>query len=130
MLVSCYVVATSKLVRSSQEQIESQSRPAIVVKEKGEQLELVNIGNGPALQIEWQLKPSGTAPTFSESQKPIEALSYLEDGQTNFIAVKGITLTVKELHCLYRSLSGMRYVSVSAFTEKGTYDTQFHSEHR
>src|ERR1700730_13246271 len=129
LLVSCYVIATNKLVRSSQEQVrasqeqvESQSRPAIVVKEAGNQFELVNIGNGPALEIEWRLKERGTAPVFAESQNPIAALSYLESRQTKFIAQQSISLVKGELHCVYRSLSGRRYLSVSTFTDKETFE--------
>lgn len=128
MLVLRYVVATNKLVRASQQQVESQALPAIVVKERGKELELVNIGNGPALEIEWRFKDRGAAPVFVELQKPIEALSYLEQRQTTPIALESKSLVRWELHCLYRSLSGARYVSVSVFTEKGIFETNFHAE--
>ena len=129
LLVLRYVVATNKLVRTSQQQLESQSRPAIVVKEKGDKVELVNIGNGPAIEIEWRFEDRGTQPIFTNNPKePIESLAYLEQQQTAHTGLDERSLVQWELHCLYRSISGARYASVSAFTDNGIFVTCFHSE--
>ena len=142
ILVWRYVAATNKLVKNSQQQlktsediirisqqqVESQSLPALVVKEVGEGIDLVNIGNGPAMTIECRRKTSGSVPVFSESGDPGDAYSYLEARVAKSTRFRPHMLVGMELHCLYRSISGRRYVSVSRFTEKGIFETHFHAE--
>lgn len=129
ILIWRYVAATSRLVKTSQDQVEGLSRPALVIQEAGgDQLRLVNIGSGPAVGIEWRFKDRPTAAVFSESHEPAGALSYLEQRQTQDMPFKEVVIVNREMHCLYRSISGQRYVSVSKFTEKGTFETEFHAE--
>jgi hypothetical protein len=126
VLVLMYVRATNRLVRSSQHQVESLSLPAIAVWEADhDHLDLINIGNGPAVAIEWRFKDRGTPPVFSESLNPVGALSFLEVHTRRSVGLQQSSLVNRELHCLYRSLSGRRYVSVSTFTEKETFETRF-----
>jgi hypothetical protein len=141
-LVWRYVAATNKLVSSSQEQLktaeklihisqrqlEGQSRPALIIQEGASGLRLVNLGNGPALGIEWRFKAPSSGPVFSEPSAPVDALSYLEEHQAKDMAFLPGSLVHKELHCLYRSVSDHHYISVSRFTEKGTFETEFHAE--
>jgi hypothetical protein len=109
VLVVRYVIATNRLVRTAQLQLESQSRPALAVKERGGKVELVNIGNWPAIEIEWRLKDRGTPPTFAKDAKqPIESLAYIEQQQIAHTDLDEESLVRWELHCLYRSLSGAK----------------------
>ena len=126
ILVLRYVVATNKLVRVAQRQVESQSQPAFVVAEKDGKVQLVNIGTGPAIEVEWRFKDRGTPPVFIDSKEPIESLSYIENSAP--IDLQSESLVKWELHCLYRSISGARYVSVSAFNENGIFATRFYAE--
>lgn len=89
VLVFAYVRATNKLVRTSQQQLESQSQPALVAAERHSKIELVNIGTGPAIEVEWRFKDRGTTPVFTESQEPIETVSFVEE-----LAVHGYRLFV------------------------------------
>lgn len=136
-LIAGYLWETRKLrivgqqqVAISQQQVESQYIPAVVVVEVSDQIGLANIGNGPALSIEWRVKDRGTKPVFSETEDPgDDILTYLEaDGKAKSTFLRRGVLVNRELHCLYRSISGRRYVSVSTFTAKGGFETYFHSE--
>jgi hypothetical protein len=129
VLIWRYVRATSRLVKTSQDQVEGLSRPALVIQEAGgNRLTLVNIGNGPALGIEWRFKDRDSSAVFFESGEPVEALSYLEQRQTKAMSFEERTLVNREMHCLYRSISGQRYLSVSKFTAKGIFETEFYAE--
>jgi hypothetical protein len=109
VLVLRYVVATNKLVRASQRQVEGQSLPAIVVKEKGDKIELVNIGSGPALKIEWRFKDRGTPAVFVEPKDPIESLSFSKRG-------KNLPRTWSQ----GRSSNGNCIACIAVFREPGT----------
>lgn len=135
ILVARYVAATHKLViasreqvRISQQQVESLSLPAVVVQESGDQINLVNIGNGPAMSLEWHFKDTGSALMFFDDDDPIDdPLPYLLAGKTQDLSFRRGALVTRELHCTYRSLSGRRYVSVSRFSKKGMVETEFHA---
>jgi hypothetical protein len=128
-LIAGYLWETRKLRIVGQQQVEAQYLPAVVVRGESGQICLLNIGNGPALGIEWRLKDPGTKPVFSESTMPGDhILSYLEaDGKPKTTFLEPALLVNRELHCLYRSISGQQYVSVSTFTAKGGFETYFHS---
>jgi hypothetical protein len=91
------------------------------MQKSGVLFQLMNIGNRPALGNECRLKAQDSAPIFSESTEPRHALAYLEAHFPKDTDFKQQMLVGKELHCLYRSLSGQRYLSVTTFMGKGTF---------
>ena len=120
-------------VRTSQRQIESQSKPAIVVKESPATLDtsvlqLVNIGNGPALNVDCWLKVPGLDVDFDEKAPPNESLPYLEQRQVQDSEISNHVLASHVIHCRYQSISGARYASVSYFTNKEVINSAFYEE--
>jgi len=135
ILVWRYVRASDKLVRSSQEQIENQWKPAIVLKEiwlnpEEPGLQLFNIGKGPALNVQCWLKKLEAAPDFGDEVPRDQAFSFLLTGSQPTLTEFSVNQLVGHaLHCRYRSISGRKYTSVSAFTERGTtVETSFYPQ--
>jgi len=70
-----YVRATKTIATQSVEQTEGQSRPAIVAKPGSTATDapmLVNIGNGPAIDLKWSIQPGKQHDTvqYLEPQQP------------------------------------------------------------
>lgn len=129
-----YVRATVGIEKAANEQSEGLSKPAVTVYCRvpnptveavlkgisfgeivGPDLEMVNIGNGPALQLHWSLtwksqrqnglggSQNGFVPFLSPGDKFATTISRNLLGQDNLCSVR----------CSYRGLSGAEYVSVA-----------------
>lgn len=127
------LTVSQEQVRASQQQIESQSKPAIVVVEELMNvdtgiLRLVNIGNGPALNIDCWLKDRGIDVDFGEKQAPNESFLYLQPRRSQQSSISALVLATNVIHCHYQSISGARYASISYFTEKGVLNSAFYEE--
>ena len=118
LLVGWYLVETRKLRIASQEQVEAASRPAIVVKAQPGTTAVptvVNIGNGPAIDVQWSLtnsKWAGSIPYLEPDQA--QALPMSEMKAIYHSAVK-TTSNTASIECSYRSLSGRSYSSSNAY---------------
>lgn len=130
VMVWRYVKATTRLVQISEAQLESQTIPVIIADQTAVgTVQLVNIGRGPAIVVEFRLKPPGIAPEFHEGDGQVDCFSFLQARETRKIL--GFDMNAfgnRELHCAYRSISGQRYASVNKFTEKGIFETKFYQE--
>ena len=76
------VAKNQELVHAAQEQSESASRPAIVVQNSGGTLSapmLENIGNGPAIEVEWSLPNSSFAGVISYMRPNAREILPMED---------------------------------------------------
>ncbi len=128
VLVGWYLCETRKLRIAAQEQLEAQTRPALVVRLKKDptsRVVLVNHGNGPALDV--ILSPAdrgaGGSRRWLETQtvKPGEDLSYIEVGGERVTTIRtlppatGFVLAGKSLQSMYKSLSGRTYFTVVDF---------------
>ena len=127
------LAVSQEQVRTSQKQIESQSKPAIVVRESSVTLDegvlqLVNIGNGPALNIDCWLKIPGLEVDFDEKAPANESFPYVEARQAQNSAISNHVLANHVIHCCYQSVSGARYASVSYFTVKGVINSALYEE--
>lgn len=102
------------LVEAAQEQMESQSRPAVVARFNGT-IHLTNIGNGPAIYIELARVAQNAEPDFNLGAiEPGRVVSHLaaNNGVDTSIGVNWLAHPEPSLQCRYRSLSGRRYISV------------------
>jgi hypothetical protein len=132
-----YVRATRVIAKQSIEQSEATSRPAVVVK-GGSSIEaapiLVNIGNGPAIELKWSIpghSKNGVVPYLQQGQ----SYSLGEDVMARLRAVAtyarmGDDPVEEELKarivCEYRSLSGTKYSSSNGYDfNSGDFITTF-----
>jgi hypothetical protein len=122
-LIAWYLHETRKMRKAAEAQVEAAFRPAVIVWHGGS-LEssptLENIGNGPAMEVNWALSDSdlsGNLAFLPKDQrrqmgmpgiKPVyEAGSRAESsGRSSVVCIK----------CSYRSLSGKQYFSTSTFS--------------
>ncbi len=121
-----YVQATNVIARQSVQQVEATFRPALVAVAGASTADwprLVNIGNGPAMEIEWHL---------STMQALSGTITYLEVDRGpyflhQFSGMKPLyqpTPTLPAIICNYKSISGARYCSTSTFdVNRGEFST-------
>jgi hypothetical protein len=127
-LVWRYVRSTEEIKRAAirqaaltGDQIEAMSRPVVVPRNIGNQLHLTNVGSGPALRVEWWLRPKSepfAAPDRIDPDKRVDP-----DGEMDLIEAKGQRAMMGardfpkvlgnnlKVICLYRSISGRTYLS-------------------
>jgi len=114
-----YLRETKSLRLAAEEQVESSSLPAIVAKfeETSGRPVLFNIGNGPAIELEWSVSDvADLKGTFSylEPHRPTSDLC----AQSVFFAVAEARNAVDravDIKCKYRSLSGKTYYSRNVY---------------
>ncbi|MGA8152749.1 MAG: hypothetical protein WB952_17500 [Terriglobales bacterium] len=119
ILIGLYLIETRRLRIAAQQQVEASFRPAVVAVhdgsiEKGPSL--VNIGNGPAIEVEWHLLNSslkGDFPYLEPGCKPQELGTNGMKGLYN-AGIGGKTEEAR-IECTYRSLSGWRYSSSNSY---------------
>jgi hypothetical protein len=145
-LVAWYLSETAKMRRAaeqqvdaSQRQLEAQTKPALTARlqENTHLVELVNIGSGPALHLEFWAVPKGSTSREGGSGVGFDRIVFLEPRQTQILHVATskpdlpatfpLQSHCHSLRCEYRSLSGRVYFSVFDFNERGTLieDTHF-----
>ena len=126
-----YVGYTRAIAQEATRQTETAFKPAIIVLRAANteaHARLRNVGNGPAMDVEWQItntKYKGRfscleAGTDSEEMHPsnLKALTNgaMQSPSQNEVAIK----------CSYKSISGKKYTSVSEHDlESGRFDTTF-----
>ncbi len=117
---------TQNLVKAANEQSEGLSKPAVaatqIQRAQAEAfiLHVKNIGNGPALAVQWKLEVNPDA-----ADQPIceGHVAYMEAGQPREIWAR-VQRAPKELmgyrvRCTYRSLADSRYVATSILDRHG-----------
>ena len=128
-----YVRATDIIAQQSVQQVEATFRPAIVAfaDPRGgldDVPKLVNIGNGPAMEIEWFLSSlqhiKGTIP-YLETARPepchLQAFS-------NMKPLFQPSERLPAIICKYKSISGVEYSSTSTYdVNNGAFSTTFQS---
>jgi len=127
-----YVRATDVIAKQSVQQVEATFRPAIVaVTDPRDGLggvpKLVNIGKGPAMEVEWFLSAlqniRGTIP-YLETTRPSGpySLQAFSDMKPLFHPSDKLPAIV----CTYKSISGARYSSTSTYdVNTGVFSTTF-----
>jgi len=119
VLVWLYWRETKRLRLSAEAQVESSSLPAIVAKldEASGNPVLFNIGNGPAIELDWSV---------SDVADPKGTFSYLEPHRPTgdfcpqhiffgLVQARYAVNCVVDINCTYRSLSGKTYSSRSVY---------------
>jgi len=122
------VDAMRQQVAIAQDQREAQVRPALTVIGKGTTLHVVNVGNGPALNLQL-VKGRDQAPFSASSQVDTNfgmrlRGSFVAPGEseakdTNEKVGAIGQLGGEDLQLIYESLSGKRYVSIIKFDGPG-----------
>ena len=134
-----YVRATKGIEKASNEQSEGLSKPVVTVRLQsartdeaiveglsceiaGDQIELTNIGTGPALKLRWRVQEKGEPHKLG----PEGYVPYLEPGKTvKTSLLRGYITGMDEfsLECSYASVSNAQYVSTAEFS--GTLASAF-----
>jgi hypothetical protein len=140
-----YVRATETIADQSLNQSEAAFRPAVVVKSGGSVEApplLVNIGNGPAIELVWRVPDSviqGVVPYLEQRQDEKIAQKAIDSLRAKVVEARMMPSgplkrqpTDDELHpsvkCKYRSLSGRQYTSTSRYDyDLGQFITTFGS---
>ncbi|MGC2194627.1 MAG: hypothetical protein WA628_08120 [Terriglobales bacterium] len=130
-----YVKATKMIAEQSVLQTEAQSRPAVVVKPATSAGPiLVNIGNGPAMELKWSI-PGTTRGNVIHYLEPRQ-IEHLDTALTSELRSLGKSarmqnqaadeLLYPRIICTYRSLSGMQYTSANRYdVDYSTFSTTF-----
>jgi hypothetical protein len=131
-------LAAETQVKVGQQQLEAQTKPALIARllEDSHIVELVNIGNGPALHLEFMSVPRGSIARQNLMGLGFDRIVFLEPKQTRVLKVRTrepeITTTFwldsssRSLRCEYRSLSGRAYFSVFDFDNTGNFVENTH----
>ncbi len=115
-----YLKETEKLRLAAQAQVEATFRPAVVALSGGSlesNPKLENIGNGPAMNLEWFLvdgELKGKLPIM-RMHKPEELPFGGVRPLYNAASAMGRNQTTATIECSYRSLSGHRYTSTCTY---------------
>jgi hypothetical protein len=124
------VAAAAQQIEANLQQVEATFRPAVVAKvgpTSFAPLFLVNIGNGPAIEVRWSIPDSRWAGTISYLE-PRREPTELNVGGIKALqeaAVKA-SPSAAGIECSYRSLSGRSYSSSNAFDfQNGRFSTTF-----
>jgi hypothetical protein len=128
LFVRRYLKETEKLRLAAQAQVEATFRPAVIALSGGSlesNPKLENIGNGPAMNLEWFLaggELKGKLPIM-RMHKP-EELPF--GGVKPLYNAMGPNQTTATIECSYRSLSGRRYTSTCTYNcERFEFITTF-----
>ena len=131
-LVYWYVKVTRRIRETSQDQLEAQIRPALVVKALShDSAEIINIGSGPALspQIAWRQSRDDVdwnAPADKNMQYISGGSGFIKAGEPRNLYVSFAAQSIRDQNrgkcwqITYRSLSDRRYATMLDFTESGT----------
>jgi hypothetical protein len=131
-------LAAERQVEVGQRQLEAQTKPALIARlqENSQLVELVNIGSGAALHLEFMSVPRGSTIRQNLTGFRFDRVVFLEPKQTRILHVRTrepeIPATVwldsssRSLRCEYRSLSGRTYFSVFDFDHTGTFVENTH----
>lgn len=142
-----YVRATKGIEKASNEQSEGLSKPVVTVRLEpvhtdeailaglscqmaGDQMELANIGTGPALKLSWRIKERGHSGPNREAVHE-GFVPYLPSGHKIATPIMRGYLTGDDsfsVECTYRSISDAEYVSQTEF--EGMMATGFSVERR
>jgi hypothetical protein len=132
VLIWFYVKAARQQVKVSQYQVEASHRPALVAQHRTtEEVVLVNIGSGPAINVHWWVPDSewkGKIPYLEPGCNPCPLqIKDWEKIMTN-AALKG-QQDRGRIECSYRSLSGWRYRSICTYElERTSFSIQFQDD--
>lgn len=119
LLVWKYVRSTEEIMKAAVrqaeltgDQVEAMSRPVLVPRGGGH---LANFGNGPALRVEWWVRPESEAFAAPPDLLPDGEIGLIEPGGRcgmmglpDFDRLKGNN---RKIVCRYRSISGRAYLS-------------------
>jgi len=126
-------LAAEMQVKASQEQLEGQIKPAVIARlpNNGHRIELVNIGNGPALHFEFKSVLRGAIDEKVVMGLDYDKIAFLEPAQAALTRIRtcepdipgtyNLHCNSRSLRCEYRSLSGRVYFSVFIFDEAGNF---------
>jgi hypothetical protein len=129
------VAESQALVKASEEQLEGQIKPAIVVRVQERAVQLVNIGSGPALHVELSAVLRGSLTKDQMEGFSFDRIAFLESRQavdtrvrTSFVQGTNPNphLNGRSLRCEYKSLSGRCYFTVTDFDSEGAFATETH----
>jgi hypothetical protein len=139
VLVWRYLRETRKIRITSEEQLEAQMMPAVVVHPDAtgdRHIALMNVGKGPALHLKLSATERGSAYKRDLDLMDDEII-FLQPGEKrvmNSIRTQGAGLNVlsgRSLQCEYTSLSGRTYWTVADFNKVDNdrlLATRFYSE--
>jgi hypothetical protein len=125
--------AAEKQIKVSQEQLEAQAKPALIARlqQNSHVVELINIGSGPALHIEFMTVPRGSKSREGITGLGYDRIAFIEPKQTQLTHVRSrepdvpgtffLDSSSRSLRCEYRSLSGRVYFSVFDFDHVGNF---------
>jgi hypothetical protein len=131
--------AVEKQIKVSQEQLEAQAKPALIARlqQNSHVVELINIGSGPALHVEFMTVPRGSTSREGITGLGYDRIAFIEPKQAQLTHVRSrepdvpgtffLESSSRSLRCEYRSLSGCVYFSVFDFDHVGNFveDTHF-----
>jgi hypothetical protein len=117
-----YVGATEIIARQSVRQVEATFRPALVCV-PGRTLDdgptLVNIGRGPAMEIEWHF-------STTRDRIPYLVAELVHHPLRHFPGMKPLFETPMPIVFNYKSISGASYCSVCTYNvDRGEFSTTF-----
>src|SRR5437868_382741 len=110
--------AADRQVEVGQQQLEAQTKPALIARlqENSQLVELLNIGSGPALHLEFMSVPRGSMTRQNSTGLGFDRIAFLEAKQTRVLHVRArepeipatawLDSSNRSLRCEYRSLSG------------------------
>jgi hypothetical protein len=124
VLVWLYLRETQKIRIASEEQIEVQVRPAVVVhpNTRDRYIALVNVGKGPALHIKLSATERGSS-NKRDLDRMDDDIVFLQPSDPPVVTsarTQGTGLNVlngRSLQCEYKSLSGRTYWTVVDFNK-------------
>ena len=103
------IAAAAEQARISTDQIEGQSRPVLVIRATTK-VELVNVGNGPALNVEWWPWPEHEGPPLPARNAPSGRIPFIEPGAArDVLDLDWIMRRNSKLVIWYKSCSGREY---------------------
>jgi hypothetical protein len=115
------------------DQLEGSSRPVLVMRNATAlNLELANVGNGPALNIQWWIWPEEGAPGSFEA--PTGRIGFIAVGTSEALPEGPMALQhpTRKIWCRYSSVGGSIYISECLLkrnvTNKVWYEVQFYPE--
>lgn len=114
-----YLKETEKLRIAAQQQVEAGFRPAVIAVHDGSLQEgpsLVNIGTGPAIDVEWRVAGSRLQGMHRYLEPGCGPKELGIDGMRGLYSVGAASKTEDvRIECTYRSLSGWQYSSCSSY---------------
>lgn len=120
-----YLLETQRIREANEAQLEAQIAPAIIVRSVVGVIELLNLGNGPALHVRLSAAERGSTGNLN-LDRLIDDIDFIEARgnarNTGILATPGVPETPRDkvlngrsLQCQYLSLSGRTYWTVVDF---------------